>query len=419
MPKSLKEQREALLKSARAIVDAADATGTPMTDDQLAEVDSKMKAADDLETQIKAAAERSALLDRVRGASFEPDDSGEKGATAEKKSADNLGEHFIKSAGNRLSGLTDAPGSVGAAEFKAANDPYLRPVDGTSGTAAWGVEFQRGIVNQKREKLVAADLMGVAQITLPTIKYLVEKANRIAEGAPTSVAEGAAKPYVRFEDLEMVTESLSKIAALTKLSDEMLEDYGFVADWINNQLIYELSVVEEAQLLNGDGSGANLTGLLQREGLQTQNIGADAEFDGLFEAMQLVPRATGLNADALVLNPVDYIKLRLKKDANQQYLAGGPYMGQYGNGGVLINPPIWGLRVVDTPSIAEGSYVLGAFRQGATVLRKGGLRVDATNTNDKDFENNLVTLRAEERIGLMVPRPAAFVTGTIGTSAGE
>ncbi|WP_281247321.1 phage major capsid protein [Corynebacterium phocae] len=57
------------------------------------------------------------------------------------------------------------------------------------------------------------------------------------------------------------------------------------------------------------------------------------------------------------------------------------------------------------------------FRQGATVLRKGGIRVDARDSNVDDFEKNLVTLRAEERLGLMVPRPAAFVTGSINTGA--
>ena len=66
-----------------------------------------------------------------------------------------------------------------------------------------------------------------------------------------------------------------------------------------------------------------------------------------------------------------------------------------------------------TNSMPKGTCLVGAFRQGATVLRKGGLRVDSTNTNADDFDNNLVTLRAEERVGLMVPLPAAFVKVTL------
>nr|WP_256974347.1 phage major capsid protein [Corynebacterium diphtheriae] len=52
-------------------------------------------------------------------------------------------------------------------------------------------------------------------------------------------------------------------------------------------------------------------------------------------------------------------------------------------------------------------------------MRKGGVRVDSANTNADDFENNLVTLRAEERLGLIVPLPAAFVKVTLEENTEE
>ena len=70
-------------------------------------------------------------------------------------------------------------------------------------------------------------------------------------------------------------------------------------------------------------------------------------------------------------------------------------------------PPLWGLTTVVTPAIKAGTVLAGAFKD-ATLFRKGGVRVDAANTNVDDFEHNLVTLRAEERIALKVPRPSAF-----------
>ena len=246
----------------------------------------------------------------------------------------------------------------------------------------------------------------------------MEKANRIAEGAPASVAEGAQKPYVRFADLDIVTESLSKIAALTKLSDEMIADFGFVADWINNQLIYELSVVEEKQLISGDGTGSNVRGILNRSGIQTVTSAKKANwFDDLYSAISKVAQATPLTADGIIMNTADYEVLRLAKDGNGQYIAGGPFQGQYGVGGILVDPPVWGYRTVVTNNIPKGTALVGAFRQGSTILRKGGLRVDSSNTNADDFEKNLVTLRAEERIGLMVPLPSAFVKVTLTAGA--
>ena len=412
MPKSLIERREALIRQARELLPSE---GEKMSPEVAEQVRGLMDDADGLADEISAAKKSADLVAKVKAAA-----EVDGGANESVGDAVSLGDHFVKHAGDKL-GLQSKGSHIAYStpefEMRAASDPLTSPVPaGAPDLSAWGTEFRRDIVNARRERLVVADLMGAATTALPTIAYMVEKEKRIAEGEITTVAEGAKKPFVRFELFDIVTEHLSKIAALTKITEEMAADYAFVSSWINSQLIYELSVVEEAQLLNGDGNGSNLTGLLNREGLQQFDISGNL-FDGLFTAAQKVPEVTELQADALVLNPADYVKLRLAKDSNGQYLAGGPFTGQYGNGGVLLNPSPWGLRTVDTPAIAEGKYVLGAFRQASTVLRKGGLRVDSTNSNADDFEHNLITLRAEERLGLMVTRPGAFVTGSITGAA--
>lgn len=400
---TLRERRDAAFKHAKGLYSQF---GEEVTDAQLAELKEALHEAEALDAELAKVKEANSVFEKLRNI-----DTGEAPLQPEAKS---LGEHFVKSAGDSLKQQGSRRLEISAPEFKAAGDPAKTTplVDG------FGTMYQRSIVNQRREKLVAADLMGSANVDLPTIKYLVEKANRIAEGAPASVAEGAQKPYVRFADLDIVTESLSKIAALTKLSDEMIADFGFVADWINNQLIYELSVVEEKQLISGDGTGSNVRGILNRSGIQTVTSAKKANwFDDLYSAISKVAQATPLTADGIIMNTADYEVLRLAKDGNGQYIAGGPFQGQYGVGGILVDPPVWGYRTVVTNNIPKGTALVGAFRQGSTILRKGGLRVDSSNTNADDFEKNLVTLRAEERIGLMVPLPSAFVKVTLTAGA--
>lgn len=406
--KSLSARCDEVLAKARAIVAAAPKGMTP---DQLDTVEGLMAQFDELRAQRDADKKSADLLARVNAAAT---------PAASAPMAGSIGEHFVKAAAEGLH--RQATGShvdVTTPEYvpaKAASAPLVTTIDDNQ-LKPWTTDFRRDFVNAYRERLVVADLCGAAETTLSTISYLVEKPHPITEGGFTTVAEAGAKPYVRYDAFEMVTEGVSKVAGLTKISEEMLADLPFVADWVNNRLIYDLSVTEEQQLLTGDGKGTNLKGLLHREGVQEVNIEAGADADGIFKASQLVPRATGLTADALIVNPVDYVRIRLLKDKNGQYLAGGPFQGQYGQGGVLLNPPMWGLRTVDTPAIPEGTYLTGAFRQGATIVRKGGVRVDSSNSNVDDFEHDLVTLRAEERLGLMVPRPAAFVTGKFTAAA--
>ena len=136
--------------------------------------------------------------------------------------------------------------------------------------------------------------------------------------------------------------------------------------------------------------------------------------DDLFKALGKISNATGLEADALVINPADYEALRLGKDGNNQYYGGGYFAGQYGVGGMVEQPPVWGLRTVVTPAVLAGSPIVGAFKTAGTVYSKGGLWVEATNANENDFTNGLVTVRATKRIALAVRKPAAFVKFTIG-----
>jgi HK97 family phage major capsid protein len=260
------------------------------------------------------------------------------------------------------------------------------------------------------------DLLGSGSIGANTnaISYFVEGA---LEGSFSTVAEGGAKPQLHVADPTVVTDALKKIAGFIKLTDEMLEDLDFFVSEINNRLLYALAMYEESQILSGAGTGTTVLGLLNRSGIQTETGASLVDnADAVFRAMTKVQTATGLSADGIVIHPTDYQAFRLKKDANNQYFGGGFFQGEYGVGGVLSQPPLWGLRTVVSTAVSAGTVLVGAFSQAATVYRKGGIRVESTNSHVDDFTNNLVTVRAEERIGLAVRRPSAIVKLTLGTT---
>jgi HK97 family phage major capsid protein len=73
---------------------------------------------------------------------------------------------------------------------------------------------------------------------------------------------------------------------------------------------------------------------------------------------------------------------------------------------------LWGLPVVATNAIAQGTALVGAFQLGATLYRRDGLRLETTNSDASDFVYNRIAIRVEERIALAVFRPLAFSTVT-------
>lgn len=407
---NLKQKRAAALKAAQDIVAKAKAEDRDLTAEEIADVETKSAEVRDLDVQITRAEKSSGLIDslgRLGSQEGTPDD--------EPKAAKSLGEHFVKTAGERLREAKGNGGrfSVSAPEFKAAADTHL--VGSVFGPALTTTD--RTIVPAVRRNLQVADLLASGTLAGNAITYFVEGAR---EGNFTTVAEGATKPQIHYADPTAVTDSLKKIAGYIKESDEMVEDLDFLVSAINQRLLYDLALFEEDQIMSGNGTGTNLLGLLNRSGIQSLGATTDSKTgnaDQLFRAITAIQTGAGLSADGIVINPADYQTFRLAKDANNQYYGGGFFAGQYGNGAVLENPPLWGLRTVVTPAVAAGTVVVGAFQQAATLYRKGGVRVESTNSNEADFINNKVTIRAEERVALAVRRPAGLVKVTLGTAA--
>lgn len=404
MTAKLADQRAAAVEAAKKIVAEAKGAERELTDEERDQIDEHMESIKKFDVQIKDADRARSVLALASSETI-PDDG----------QAKSLGDHFVKHAWTQMQQNRGIKGaSVAAPEFsaKAASDPHL--TGGTSGVFAPVItELDRfPFVTGVRRRLMVADLMGQGTVGPNTqaISYFVEGA---IEGAPTAVTEGSAKPQIHFANPTLVTDALRKLAAWWNVSDEMIEDLDFVVSEINNRGVYELRLLEENQLLAGNGTAPNISGILDRTISTETSTSIDDNADAIFRGMTICQTDGGLDADGIVIHPTDYQALRLSKDANGQYFGGGFFTGPYGNGGVMEQPPVWGLRTVVTPAITAGTVLVGAFQQGATVYRKGGIRVESTNSHASNFVSNLVTFRVEERVGLAVRRPLAFCAVTL------
>jgi hypothetical protein len=120
-----------------------------------------------------------------------------------------------------------------------------------------------------------------------------------------------------------------------------------------------------------------------------------------------------LQPDAIILHPTNWLSTRLLRDGTGgtagNFLGGGPFTGAYGNSGAtgIFGQTLWNTRVVLSTIVGPGTTLVGNFGQGAHIWRRGGVSVEATNSHDTFFVKNLNMLRAEERLGLGLYRPAA------------
>ena len=391
---NLKDKLAALKKEAESIMpkvaegDAEAMKRAAELADEIEETEAAVKAADEFAAKVKGIGAIGAK---------QPEGKAEA-KTLGEFAAEGMKQRGIK-AGDRFSvNLGTFTGSKGSAS------PMVTP----SGIANALADVQERLYEGTRRRLVVADLLGQETTTRSAVTYYVE-----------SATEGAKKPLVSFDDPTVVTDKVMKIAAVLKESDEMVDDLPWLASSIQNRGIYLVQLKEEDEILNGTGSGTALDGILHRAGIGSEQTasGEASCADAIFRAMTKVAQDSPFTADGIVINPADYQTLRLAKDSNNQYYGGGFFSGQYGNGGVSEQPPLWGLRTVVTPAIAQGTVLVGAFQQGASVIRRQGLTVEVANQNEDDFVNNRIAIRIEERLALAVRYPAAFCKVTVAAAA--
>ena len=360
-----------------------------------AEVERGVKSADDLQAAVDEVKD---LQAKIKAAEAADALIGAIGAPEEKKDpeghvqAKSLGENFVNAVKKKGKIVARESFNIIAPAFeKAADDVQMTPT--TAGVSAYATTYDRNVVTAPRVPLVIRDLFGSETISGSTLVYLVEGA---MQGEPAITAEGAKKAQVHFADPTPKTVSLSKITAFIKESEEYINDYAFLASAINGRLLYELGLVEQNKLV---------TDLLATSGVQPGTYAANATAsdiaDEILHAAMDVQNNSGFAADAILINPADWYTLRVGKDGDYRYYGGGYFGGQN-----VQN--LWGINVCVSSAVAAGTIVVGAFKTCASVVGKGGVSVEATNTNEDDFVKNLMTIRAEERLALAVRRPAGF-----------
>jgi HK97 family phage major capsid protein len=119
----------------------------------------------------------------------------------------------------------------------------------------------------------------------------------------------------------------------------------------------------------------------------------------------LQPVIALLPVSGTVLNPTDWTKIEMLKDGMGRYLIGDPQG--------VVQKRLWGLPVVDSLAMTAGTFLTGSFKQAAQIFDRMTVEILMSTENVDDFEKNMVSIRAEERLALVVKRPTAFITGNL------
>ena len=219
-------------------------------------------------------------------------------------------------------------------------------------------------------------------------------------------AEGATLGQSDF-DMTATDANVRKIGTYFRISEEMLADTPQLTSYLSARAPEKLLSVEDDQILNGNGTAPNLSGIITdaadfAAGGFANAIESANEFDVLTAALNQLALAN-YSADYIMINPTDFHKILLLKSSQNEYLVKDWNQG--------LQPRINGVPVILSTAVTSDKYVLGNFGVGTQLWIRDNVGVEFSRFDSTNFRDGFVTVRVQERVALTNYLPNAFVNG--------
>lgn len=223
-------------------------------------------------------------------------------------------------------------------------------------------------------------------------------------GVAAPTGEGDLKPELKFVTTSITAKAV-KIAANNGLSWEIINDWPAFQTYCGTELYKRLVDAESDQLLNGDGTGLNMTGFYQTPGILTHasaTLGTDTHIDHFEEAIAELRTGEALaEADLIVLHPTTWSAIRRTKDAYERYIVSADPTADEAN-------QLWGVDVLVTIANPVGKgLILDTSKLGYVAIRES--LSQRIGYSGDDLVRNILRTVAEERLVLCVTRPTAVL----------
>jgi HK97 family phage major capsid protein len=354
-----------------------------MSEETKASVDKLLIEQGELQARLQAAEQLMVKLDQGGG----------------REAPKSMGQQFTDHEGLQLA-MAQASTS-GKINFSAPVKAAITSLPGSAGSL---IQPERvGLISPAQQRLFLRDLLSWGRTGSNSIEYVRETG--FTNGADV-VSENPANPKPQSDlAFEPQIASVATIAHWVPASRQVLSDVAMLQSYIDGRLRYGLKLKEEAQLLKGSGVGLNINGLYTQASNYVNpgvSVQAETAIDRLRIALLQVNLAE-YEGDGIVLSPLDWAAIELTKTTDNKYLFTTPT-------GLAV-PGLWGRPVVATQAMDAGDFLVGSFQQGAQGWDREDVSVTVSTEDRDNFVKNMVTILCEERVGLTVYRPEAFVKG--------
>jgi len=383
-----------------------------------------------LETGLKALSEKQVALEKSMAQYHGQLEEKSKVDTEVKSEVKQLAEDFAKLNGEITAigqKMADGVKAQEEVSVKTAGDEFIKSeqfksfLSANSRNAIIRMEVKNTVTSgsttvfpMQKPGVISGDFapLTIRQV-LPSMAVSSNMVNALRESSWTNDAAGVAQAAAKAEsDIEFAQYNVAveTVAHWIKVSNQLLADAPAIAAYINTRLRDGLAQKIDSQLLLGNGTSPQLSGLTDSGNFTAYTATAGDLLTDAINRAKYALWAIGNAPDTVIVNPADWGAMERTREGagTGQYLYGMP--GQFAS----VNP--FGVRVVMSNNMPAGKFLIGNLNGSAMVYNREGSTVEMGYIND-DFTKNLVTIRAEERLGLGVDRPTGILYGDFTAAA--
>lgn len=205
--------------------------------------------------------------------------------------------------------------------------------------------------------------------------------------------------------LQPVTIPVATIAHTLDAHKNLLDDEPRLRTFLNTRMADGVKYAEDYDLLHSVGDAERITGLFNQPGIQNYTGLATDQFSVQVRRAITMAQLAEYDPSGLVISPEAWESLEVEEDNTGAFrVAVSVAVGAV--------KQVWHLDVVATTAMPEDKFLIGAFGMGAQIHDRESVNVTMSTENRDNYERNVVTFRAEERLALEVPRPESFVLGS-------
>ena len=361
-------------------------------------------------------------IDELKGEIEKAGSFGEEQNPYEKALKDN--EEMIKAMSNKAMGKR--------AEMQLKTDDFFRKDTMTTGGSLGTrrvIPFDRVIQTPvfDPEETALRQYFNVASTSADSVEWPIEQVPNSSPqesydfdnqaGSPDSDGAGV-KAESEFQwDLE--TRTVRDVAHLVRLHKNLMNDLALLQTYLPNRLRDGLLREESRQILRGADGSNEIIGLSQTgsnvpfdvAGFQAAVVNnnktvADANFIDILGFAKTQLRLNNYVASRILMNPEDFYSLMFVVNDDGDY---------------LMNTPNWQYvanLIVQSNYVNQDEFYVFDSRAN-TIFQRENINVEFSYEDRDNFQKNLVTIRAEERIVQVTDRPNGIVLGSFDDAVGS